>query len=158
MILRAIILRAALFSALWWMLTGGEHGAWGVGLATIVLAVTVSLLLRPPSANSFSITRFPNFFVFFLLKSIQSGIQVAGMTLRPRLDLQPAMLEIQLRLPEEAPRIFLASILNLLPGSLSAGLDGNRLYLHVLDQRMPIEQEVRNVETRVARLFRTELI
>jgi multicomponent Na+:H+ antiporter subunit E len=138
MILRAIILRAALFSALWWMLTGGEHGAWGVGLATIVLAVTVNLLLLPPSANSFSITRFPNFFVFFLLKSIQSGIQVAGMTLRPRLDLQPAMLEIQLRLPEEAPRIFLASILNLLPGSLSAGLDGNRLYLHVLDRRMPI--------------------
>ncbi|MGV8900338.1 MAG: Na+/H+ antiporter subunit E [Burkholderiaceae bacterium] len=157
MMLRALMMRAVLFALLWWVLTGGAHDAWGVGAATIALAVAVSLRLRAPGPFRFSILRVPGFLAFFLLESIKGGVQVAGMALRPRLDLQPTTMEIHLRLPDESARMFLAATLSLLPGTLSFGLNGNRLLLHVLDRRMPIEQEVRNTEVQVARLFRIAL-
>lgn len=155
--LRALLLRAALFVAAWWALSGGASDTWGVGLAAVALAVAVSLLLQPPNGQRFSIVRLPRFFAFFVLQSIKGGIQVAAMAFRPRLNLQPAVLKIDLRLPEQSAQVFLASTLSLLPGTLSTGLDGNRLHLHVLDRRLPVEQEVRNAESMVAHLFRMEL-
>jgi multicomponent Na+:H+ antiporter subunit E len=155
--LRAAGIRIALFAALWWALTGGGHDAWIVGMIAIALAVGLSLHLMPPGTRRYSIVGTLGFAGFFVLRSVKAGVQVAAMAVRPRLDLHPAMLDITLRLPEEAQRIFLVGTLSLLPGTLSAGLDGNRLRLHVLDRRMPIEQDVRSAEERIARMFRLEL-
>ncbi len=127
--------------------------SWGVGLVTVIIALAVSLRLGPPAVRKFSLTRLPSFFLYFLVQSVRGGILVARMALRPRLDLQPAMMEFELRLADEPARIFLASVLNLLPGTLSAGLDGKNLHLHVLDRRMPIEREMRQAEGWVAWLF-----
>jgi len=153
MMLRTVVFRSTLLAAIWWILTGGAMQSWAVGLPTIALAVAVSMRLRPPTPDRLVLSRFPRFFFYFLWRSLRGGIQVATMALRPRLDLQPAMLEIDLRLGDEGQRLFLANLLNLLPGTLSAGLEGTRLHLHVLDQRMPIEREVRSAEARVAWLF-----
>lgn len=157
MMLRAILVRGAFFCLLWWMLTGGSFYAWTIGFATIAAALAVSIALHPPGMHRVRVGRVPGFFIFFLAQSIRGGIQVAAMALRPRMALHPEILELRLRLPHEAERIFLASILSLLPGTLSAGLAGNLLHLHVLDSRHPIEEEVRAAEHRVARLFGTEL-
>lgn len=153
MMLRAILFRGTLLAAIWWILTGGALRSWGVGLATIIVALAFSLHLGPPVVRKFRLARLPCFFFYFLVQSVKGGMQVARMALRPRLDLQPAMREFELRLADEPARIFLASILNLLPGTLSAGLDGNVLHLHVLDHRLPIEREMRHAESWVAWLF-----
>lgn len=157
MMLRACIMRAVWFAVLWWILTGGGSDGWAIGAVTIALAVAVSLRLHAPGPMRVSIARVPGFLAFFLFESIKGGVQVAGMALRPRLDLQTTTMEIDLRLPDESARVFLTGTLSLLPGTLSFGLNGNRLLLHVLDRRMPIEQEVRNTEAQVARLFRIAL-
>lgn len=155
---QAILARTALFVALWWVLTDGSGRAWGIGAGTVALATALSLWLQPAAGgHHFSVARLPRFLAFFLLRSVKSGTQVAVMALRPRLDLQPAIVDMRLRLPLEAERILLANILNLLPGTLSVGLDEDVLHLHMLDQRMPIEQGVRNAEIEVARLFGTNL-
>lgn len=150
---RALLLRAALGAIVWTVLSGGAPATWGIGLPALALAVALSLRLRPPGAPRFLVLGLPRFLAFFLFKSVKSGVQVAAMALRPRLDLRPAMLEIELRLPGETARIFLASTLNLLPGTLSCGLERQRLRLHVLDRRLPIERDVRQAEALVARLF-----
>lgn len=157
MMIRAILLRTVLLLALWWTLTGGAPGAWLIGSITLAGAVAASLWLQPPGRYRFSITGLLAFSAFFLMKSIKGGAQVAAMALRPRLDLHPDVLEIRLRLPHEAEQVVLASMLSLLPGTLSAGLEENCLHLHVLDSRLPIEQQVRAAEERVARLFGTAL-
>jgi multicomponent Na+:H+ antiporter subunit E len=157
MMLRSIILRSLLFCAIWWMLTGSSSmKAWLFGIVPIALAVAVSLWMQAPGRRDFSISGIAGFLVFFIVRSIKGGVQVAIIALRPRLDLRPAILEMSLRSPHEAERMFIASTLSLLPGTLSAGLDGQRLHLHVLDARMPIESEVREVEAKVAHLFRLE--
>lgn len=155
---RSFAIRAVLFAAIWWVLTGGESDAWVFGMVCVALALALSVYLLPPvTRRHLSLAGFLEFLVFFLVQSIQAGGQVAWMAMRPHLDLHPAILEIGLRLPEDAPRIFLAATLSLLPGTLSAGLEGNRLLLHVLDRRRPIEESVRRAEARVARMFQVEL-
>lgn len=78
---------------------------------------------------------------------------VASLALRPRLDPRPGVLDITLRLPDGTGRVVLANTLNLLPGTLSVGLEGARLRLHVLDTRRPVVAEVRVAERHVARMF-----
>src|SRR3972149_6345104 len=53
-------------------------------------------------------------------------------------------------------RTLLVNTMSLLPGTLSAGIEGNRLRLHVLDTQLPVEQELGEVETRIAAMFGVE--
>ena len=84
-------------------------------------------------------------------------MQVAAIALRPRLDLQPGILEIELRLPDETSRVLLTCILGLLPGTLCMELQDRQLRLHVLDRRLAAEQDIRSAEDQVARLLRCPL-
>lgn len=155
MMWRSIAIRAAMLSALWWVLTGGTAAAWSMGVVSVACATVASIVLLPPRAHGFAIRELPGFLAFFLFQSVKGGMQVAMMAIRPRLDLQPTMQEIRLRLPDESSRILLACTMSLLPGTMSAGLHGDKLLLHVLDRRLRIEQAVRNAEARIARLLGT---
>jgi multicomponent Na+:H+ antiporter subunit E len=72
------------------------------------------------------------------------------------MDLAPALVEVPVTLPEGLPRVLLVNTLNLLPGTVSVRLDRDRLCLHALDARLPIAEEVRDVEARIARLLGIE--
>lgn len=56
-----------------------------------------------------------------------------------------------------AGRLVPANTPNLLPGTLSVGLDGAHLRLHVLDARRPTVAEVRATERPVARMLGLQL-
>ncbi|GAB3538763.1 hypothetical protein GCM10027343_05270 [Noviherbaspirillum agri] len=150
---RAFFLRALFYGAVWWVLTEGAPDAWALGIVCATLAALLSLYLHPPTPRRVMLAGIPGFVRFFLTHSLRGGVQVAAVALRPRLALRPAIVDIPLRLRDEPDQLFLAGVLNLMPGTLSAGLDGGHLQLHVLDRRMPIEEEVRNAEASVARLF-----
>ena len=51
----------------------------------------------------------------------------------------------------------MANVASLLPGTLIAGLDGDRLEVHVLDQRGDFRRELEALERRVADLFGASL-
>lgn len=154
--LQAVVFRAVCFGLAWWALTGDASKTWALGVIVVALTVAASIYLMPPGGGV-ALRALPGFIAFFVQNSIRGGAQVALMAIRPRPALSPAMLEMTLRLPDETSRVFLACTLNLLPGTLSAGLDGDRLVLHVLNRDMPIEAEVRSAEERIARLLRMEL-
>ena len=155
---RAILWRSALFALLWWALTDGRADSWGVGAASILAAVSLSLRLLPPVPTYVSRIGLLRFVIFFFDQSLRGGIQVAWFALRPRMGLRPGIHEIPLRLPEGVGRVLLTNTLNLLPGTLSVGLEGNRLCLHVLlDGQTPAEAEVRRAEIRVAHMLGLKL-
>lgn len=146
-----------MFAVLWWILAEGNFVAWGVGLVSIILALAASLILLPPSSSRLSLTGLASFLNFFLVQSLKGGVQVAVMALRPRLDLRPGMLKIPLYLPEGVGRVILVNTLNLLPGTLSVSLTTDSLRLHMLDERRPIEVQVRDVEARIAHMLGLKL-
>lgn len=150
---RTVLWRSTLFAVLWWALTGGDPDSWGVGSVSVTLATCASLVLLPPRPTRVSGLGLVRFVVFFLTESLRGGVQVAAFALRPRMGLKPAFHEVSLRLPEGFGRILLVNTLNLLPGTLSAELDDDRLCLHVLDDTMPTEIEVRAAEARIAHML-----
>lgn len=154
---RAVLWRGALFALLWWALTDGRPGSWGVGGVGVALATAASLTLLPPVETYVSRIGLLRFLVFFAIQSLRGGAQVAWFALRPRLALKPGFHEVTLRLPEGIGRVLLANTLSLLPGSLSVELDGDRLCLHVLDETSPTDAEVRVAETRLAEMLGLKL-
>ena len=157
MTLRAIFWRSILLTGLWWILTEGQLDSWNVGLVSVVLALIASLVLLPPSLPRFSLAGLISFLVYFLGQSLKGGVQVALMALRPDLDLHPDVQIIYPRLPEGVGRVILVNTLSLLPGTLSVSLTTNTLRLHILDERRPIEVEVRNAEARIAHMLGLKL-
>jgi len=157
MILRAVLWRIVLFIAVWWILTQGRADSWDVGLISIASALIVSLILLPPGLFRFSFAGLFIFLIYFLSRSLKGGIQVALMAVRRDPGLHPDIQIISLRLPEGLGRVILVNTLNLLPGTLSVNLTTSSLYLHVLDERQPIEAQVRDIEKQIAHMLCVEM-
>lgn len=157
MILWTVLGRIVLFIAAWWVLTQGRTDSWGVGLISIASALIASLILLPPGLFRFSFAGLFFFLIYFLSQSLKAGIQVALMAVRLNPDLHPSIKLISLRLQEGPGRVILVNTLNLLPGTLSANLTSSSLCLHVLDERQPIEAQVRDIEKLIARMLCVKL-
>ncbi|HRH80926.1 MAG TPA: Na+/H+ antiporter subunit E [Thiobacillaceae bacterium] len=151
----AVLLRGTAFALVWWVLAEGRADSWGVGVVSVAAALAASLYLAPPGAGRLSPTGLLGFAGFFLAQSFKGGVQVAVRAFRPAMDLAPALVDVPVALPDGLPRVLLVNTLNLLPGTVSVRLAGDRLRLHVLDARLPIAEEVRQAEARIACLWRT---
>lgn len=145
--------RVLLFALLWWALTGGTHDAWRFGGPVILLAGAASMWLQPRRRIRIRARELPRFLGFFFWQSLRAGFDVAFRALQPRRPLSPAVLEYPLSLPQGPARVLLADTVSLLPGTLTAGLEADRLIVHVLDARLPMRESLSQVEERVAALF-----
>lgn len=145
--------RAALFAGLWWIVAEGRTDGWLLGGIAVLAATWASLALSPPRPEPLRAFALAGFAAFFVVNSVRGGFQVALMALRGRASLRPATLELPLILPAGAPQVLLSNVLSLMPGSVSVGLAGNNLRLHVLDDRLPVATETKALEQRIARLF-----
>lgn len=151
-IVRTVALRLALFALLWWVLTEGQPGSWPLGVLFAVLAAALSLALSRPAP--WSAVGFVRFVPFFLWWSLRGGVDVARRACAPSLPIAPGMLTYRLRLPPGRARVFMTAVISLLPGTLSAEIVRNRLFVHVLDQRASSEADLAALEMKVAALFR----
>lgn len=149
-------MRIIVFALLWWIVSDGG-GDWLFGIPVVVLATIASYQLYPARGTRLRPLAFARFFGFFVHQSLRAGMDVAFRALGPGLRLTPAFIHYRLRLPAGPARVFLLDTLSLLPGTLSAELDDDRLCLHVLDADLPVEAEVRDVERHVAAVFGLEL-
>lgn len=74
----------------------------------------------------------------------------------PALDLQPGVVEVRLRLPLGLARNAFCVIASLLPGTLLTGFDrdeDHKAYVHGLDVRQPIAEELAAEEASFMRVI-----
>jgi multicomponent Na+:H+ antiporter subunit E len=95
----------------------------------------------------------PGFTAWFMWHSMRGGVDVARRALAPQMRLHPGFLRYRLRLPPGHARLFLTNCISLLPGTLSADIEGNELVLHALDTGANVIAETREAERRVGELF-----
>jgi len=145
-------LKRLLLLVLCWRALTEEFSAWAFGAPIILLALAANFLLHPTRSRPF-LHRLPRFLGFFLWHSLLGGIDVARRALHPQMPLAPAFVDFPLRLEDEAACVLLVNTINLLPGTVVAELEEQRLRVHVLDRRLPILESLRTVEERVAALF-----
>lgn len=146
-----LALHTALLLVIWWSLTDGDTGALFAGLPFAVIgAVIWSLLGSPPPISARGLAAFVPFFAW---ESLQSGLDVAFRVFNPRIPVAPAFILVPLRLPESAPRTFLAGALNLLPGTLSVEINGDLIQVHVIDENGGAMRRLKMLEERVAGVF-----
>ena len=140
---------ALTFAALWAILADGR--GWSVGIPFIFLATIASCLVAPMSR--WSLSGLARFIPFFIWNSLRGGIDVAYRVLHPKLPIEPALVRYELRLDHVAARVLMANSVTLLPGTLSAGLDGNVLVVHVLNAGAPFAEALEILEQRIAEVF-----
>ncbi len=153
---RAGWLRAVLFTLIWLILVDGEVGSWLIGVPVVLFATFASVRLLP--GFSISVSGMVRFVPFFLWQSLRGGTDVAMRVLSPKLSIAPAMLSYRWRLPPGLSRVFMANVVSLLPGTLSAELEDDLLNVHVLDETADFDAEMILLEERVAQMFGLSLM
>ncbi|MCP5141866.1 MAG: Na+/H+ antiporter subunit E [Chromatiales bacterium] len=164
---------AALIAAgVWLVLSGGAPGSLIVGVPTILAAVWAGARLRgaarkatSPSGVDLRWSALPAFIAFYLYESMRGGLDVAGRVLSPTARLRPGFIDYPSTLRSPAAQLLFANSVSLLPGTLTADLDGARLRVHVLhldgspdaDREAGAgsvaERDLAHLERQVARLF-----
>jgi len=132
--------RAALFGVGWLALTGAEPDALVPGLVVTIAAVWLSLRLLP-ARSPLVVWRLALHLPRFVAGSVSGGLDVARRAFSPSLPLNPGWLEVPCDLPDGA-RAALGGELSLMPGTLAAGSDGDRLLVHVLDVDAGFEKNI----------------
>jgi multicomponent Na+:H+ antiporter subunit E len=151
--LRRYLARAALMAAAWFGFNGADWNSWIVGGPVVLGAAWVSLRLLPAISWRWSFSGAILFAGFFLRESLRGGWDVARRALAPRLGLAPAIVCYDLRLPAGPARLFFCSAVSLLPGTSVIAIEQSRICVHVLDFSPHVEEELRELERRVAALF-----
>src|SRR6056297_3610537 len=126
-----LIRQAALFAALWLILTGADIGSLMVGAPAILLAALASVSDTGAQGTPIRVVLLLRFLPVFLLRSVVAAFDVARRTFAPGLAISPGMVDYRLSLPPGVSRVVFMNTVSLLPGTLSATLEGDRLTVHV---------------------------
>lgn len=153
---RRFLLYASLLLLFWFALTAGSPATGWFGVPLSLAGALVALKLLPAKGRVWSLAGLVRFVPWFVLESLLGGADVARRALHPRLPLAPAFLAYHTALPEGPARTFLAGLISLLPGTLSAEWRDGELQVHVLDEGLAVEGRLRLLERRVADLFGLE--
>jgi multicomponent Na+:H+ antiporter subunit E len=146
--------RFAVFLALWLIIAG--PGAWIVGLIAAGLATHVSLRLLPAELGGVRLLRAASLAPGFLWASVLGGLDVITRAFHPRMPLNPGWIVHRSRLPSSGARAALGSDLSLMPGTLAAGGQGDRLYIHCLDVDQAVDSQIAREERRVGQTIGME--
>lgn len=126
------------------------------GLLLAVAATWVSMRLLPVEMGSLRVSKLLQMVPHFLYESVLAGVDVARRTLDPKLPLNPGLVNCPVGFPPGFARNTFATIMSLLPGSVSVGegADDTVLVYHCLDLALPLVEQMYAEE----RLFAKALV
>ncbi|MFZ0788886.1 MAG: Na+/H+ antiporter subunit E [Chromatiaceae bacterium] len=142
-----------LFGLAWLVLAGPDPASWIIGAPAVAGAVWAKSRLSGRRLSGLSPWGAVHFLPYFLWQSLKGGLDVALRVVGPRVRVDPGYLDYQLRLLGPSARVFFLDVVNLLPGTLTADISGDRARIHALDKGSDPAQSLMHLEERVAALF-----
>jgi multicomponent Na+:H+ antiporter subunit E len=134
--IRAVAHRGVLLGAIWAALSAPDPEGLALGLVAVPAAVALSLRLLP-ARHPLILWRLALHLPRFVAGSVTGGVDVARRAFAWKMPLDPGWIDAPAEpaggLPGGA-RVALGGELSLMPGTLAAGCDGDRLLVHVLDR------------------------
>lgn len=155
--LPALSVRVAGLAVIWWVLTDGTADAWVWGVPAVIVAASLRPGLRSAGTWRWSLPGLLRFLPVFLWYSMRGAFEVAILALHPRRRPDPILIGYPLQLAPGPARIFLANLINLVPGTLSTRITARSIEIHVLAATPSLLRILTTLERRVADLFALEL-
>lgn len=152
-IIRDLIVRVLIFSLIWWTLTGGRLPLSGLGMIGVGLATAMSWRMIPVGVWQWRLWPLLRFGPYFLRQSFWGGLDVAWRAMRPRMDVEPVVIQYRLRLKLEPARVFFLWMVSLFPGTAGVDLRKDEAWVHVLDESFADQEKLRELEERIADVF-----
>lgn len=155
----SVVQRLVIMAVLWLAVTEAAPGALAYGVVIVPVVTLVSYVVVPARRRRGAghlLTRAAaavRLAGWILARSLIGGADVArrAFTL-PRTDIAPAWMTYRTMLTTRAGRVGFALVMNLMPGTLSARLDGDVLEIHVISSGMDVQEQLGALETRIARI------
>lgn len=156
--LKRLLIRVAMLSLLWWILTRGQWDAWIFGAPVIAAVVFWRLDDVAVDQACFRPLQLLTFVPYFFWKSFTGSCDVALRAIDPRMPITASLTLFVFRLPPQSvARVFCANCFSMLPGTLSAAWIDDTLLVHLLvDGPEPIA-DLRSLEQRVGAMFGHDL-
>jgi multicomponent Na+:H+ antiporter subunit E len=150
---RCVLLPASAFSAIWWTLNPADPASWIIGAPAIIVATATALLIPQPTAPPLAPWGALQFAGFFVVQTVVGATDVALRAFNPFARPEPGFMTWTTRLPDGAARVAFANAITLLPGTLTAHMEGDRFTIHLLDTRTDPAPQLAVLEARVAAMF-----
>lgn len=153
----SVVLRIALLAAVWWGMVEGDGEVLAYGSAAVPVAVLVSFWLTGPGGARSGSGRVRPIPVLSLLgwlgaRTVTGSVDVARRALGvPSVDVDPHWETYETALVSRSARVSLALVTNLLPGTLSARLDGQVVTVHVISPDLDAAATMADLERRLSR-------
>ena len=96
------------------------------------------------------------YFPWLFYKIVQSSLHLSKLILHPALPIAPQLISVESKLNHHAAIVLLGNSITLTPGTVTAEVDRNKLIVHALDQ--PLSECVKNkqIESKIAEIFRDQ--
>lgn len=149
----ALLLRVALYSGLWWVITEG-NGSVGLGVVLALLIALCAPLNVASWPKQLRWGRLPGFIGFVLKHSLLGALEVARLVLARHYQANTHTQYYRFRqLMHHPQQLLMANLVNLTPGTLTLRLHGDMLTLHILHHHPQIEDQLKMLESRIAALY-----
>lgn len=152
-LIKSFFLRFAIFTAGWFILLGGLQVS-DLGFVILFLTVTtvISMYSVPPGQWVISPLGVIRFLPYFLLSAIRGGWDVARRVFFRNIPIDPDFITIEHDL-DPRKTLILTWIISLLPGTASTVITEKTIIVHVLDKKLPVTEEIQELQNRINRMF-----
>ncbi|MCG9760012.1 Na+/H+ antiporter subunit E [Pseudoalteromonas sp. Isolate6] len=159
------IVRLVFFSLLWVLLTNGELSSWVIGIVVVPFAAWLNLRFFIPQhqvvsdkkgetkSYYFSLFRLLRLLPYFLMNSLKGGIQTSRLAFRRKSLTTSGLVRYSVNLPQGEVRLWFIHLISLLPGTLSARIEGDELAVHMLEVSSNNVRDITQCEEKIAFLF-----
>jgi multicomponent Na+:H+ antiporter subunit E len=149
----SLLRRAVALTVLWLAMSEGRVSSMALSVASVAAALLVSLAVAPPGGARVRWLPLIQFIPFYARRSLMGGVGVMRRAFGPRSLLHPGYVRLSMKVGHGTPRSVFMCLVNLLPGTISVGEDGDELVVHAIDTRVSVGHDLEELEARVTALF-----
>lgn len=130
---------------IFWVVLSGFFDAMHIGfgaVSALIVLITFNSIRTvhffEDQRDSITSVRFHKFIAFvpwLMIEIVKSAIQVAGMIVHPRIDIEPSMVTFRVNLPSAHAKMVLGNSITLTPGTLTVDIKGDQFIVHALSPK-----------------------